>query len=88
MINRSIIIRFPVKSQTPFVLGMSDEILDKSGLTKLGVDIYGDDTVHDWTRKEKDLLHVMVEGGPSAALAFIEERMIYRAVIIPLTVTF
>ena len=43
---------------------MSDDILEKSGLTKLGVDICGDNTVHYRTRNESDTSHVMVEGGP------------------------
>ena len=61
---------------------MSDEILEKTGLTNLGVEICGDDTEHYWTRKERDLLHVMVEGVPPTAPDFIEEKIIDREIII------
>ena len=82
MIDRVIIIQPPVTFRKTLGLGMSDEILDKAGLTKLGVEICRDNTVHYWTRKERDLSHLMAEGGLSTALAFLEERMIDRGIII------
>ena len=50
---------------------MSDEILDKDGLTKLGVDICGDYTVYYLTRKEMYISNVRMEGEPPNALAFL-----------------
>ena len=61
---------------------MFDEILEKAGLKKLGFEICGDDTVHYWTRKERYISHLMVEEGPLTALAFLEERMTNRTIII------
>ena len=46
MIYSAIIIRLSVTFRNPLGSGMYDEILEKSGLTKIGVDICGDDTVH------------------------------------------
>ena len=63
-------------------LRTSDEILEKAGLTKIGVEIYGDNNVNYWTRKEKDLLNVMVEGGPPTTLSFLGVRIIDMMVII------
>ena len=62
MIDMEIMIKFPVTFQKPLGSGMSDEILEKSGQTKLGVNICGDDTVHYWKIKERYPSHVMVEG--------------------------
>ena len=76
MMDRVIIIRSPVTFRKPLGLGMFDEILDKSGLMKIGVKICGDDTVHYWLGKERYLVHIMVKVGPSTTLAFLEEIMI------------
>ena len=54
MIDRAVIIRSPVTFRNPLGSGMSNEIFDKAGLTNLGVEICGDDTVNYWTRKERD----------------------------------
>ena len=61
---------------------MSDEILENSGRTKLGIKICGDNTVNYWTRNERGISHIMVEEGLSTNLAFIEERMTNKAIII------
>ena len=87
MINSSIIIRSLVTFRNPLGLGISYERLEKAGITKLGVKICGNGTVYYWTRKERDILHVMVERGPSTNLAFIEERIVDRVIIVRSPVT-
>ena len=88
IIDRAIIIRLPVTFIKPFGLVMSDEILEKAGLTKLGVEICGGDTIHYWTRKERYLFHVMVEGELLTDLDFLEERMVDKEITIQSPVTF
>ena len=66
---------------------MSDEILDNSGRTKLGIKICGDNTVNYWTRNERGISHIMVEEGLSTNLAFIEERIVDRVIIVRSPVT-
>ena len=61
---------------------MLDKILEKSGLTKPGVMIYGENTANYLTRKECNISHIIVEGGPLTDLTFLEERMIDREIII------
>ena len=88
IIDMVIIIQSPFTFRKALGLGIYDEILEKDGLTKLEVRIYGNDTVHYWMRNERYLSHIMVEVGPSDVLAFLEKRIIYMAIIIRLPVTF
>ena len=51
MIDRAIIAQSTVMCRNPLRSGIYDEISEKSGLTKLRVNICGDDIVHCLMRK-------------------------------------